>query len=339
MEENTTNPNITDVSDRPESPDEWQIKFSRLPNYVQEWFCSVEVAQNNAAICQKFGLPKDKNPWLADLTGQVMFKEFLLEKLPEMVASTLQTNSAQAQKIAAEVALKQLLPIREYLAGVEKLIPQWGSALPAVLPPKPQARTSVEPVIKPFAQTTAPPAPIIISKPFREAAQENKEILNQLLTAAPIKIADFDQPVRPTIKNWLADYIKQKGARQHDELERGDYLFNSANIKGLLAGERTKLADILKAYDENSAVPILSDTKLIVLDRLGSALPPTRPASPSSPKPAPIVPPAQSKTAPNDLYREPVVKSDLTGIQKPLPRPAPRLDGNIVNLKDLNINP
>ncbi|HCX27822.1 MAG TPA: hypothetical protein DHI91_01640 [Candidatus Portnoybacteria bacterium] len=387
MEANTTNPNITDAPDRPEPPDDWQIKFSRLPDYVQEWFCSTEVAQNNAAVCQKFGLPKDRNPFLADLTGQVIFKEFLLEKLPEIIASTLETNSVQAQKIAAEVALKQLLPIREYLVGVEKLIPQWGGVLPIVLPPKPQARasTSVEPVIKPFAQTAAQPAsqagrgsqgesvaggpaPAIFSKPFREAAQENKEILNQLLTAAPIKIADFDQPVRPTIKNWLADYIKQKGAKRHDELERGDYLFNSANIKGLLTGERIKLAEILKAYDENSAMPILSDTGLIALERLGSAVSPARPtSSPTTPpsarlaspsasqakalragqparddqgegvagRPAPVAPPAQPKAATaSDLYRESVTKSDLTGIQKPLPRPAPRLDGNIVDLSN-----
>ena len=179
----------------------------------------------------------------------------------------------------------------------------------------------------------------IISRSLRQLAQENKEALNQILTGAPIRVADFDQPVKPTIKNWLVDYVKIKGAGHHEAAARNDYLLNSANAKNLAANERLLVAAILDAYDNDRPLPIDDSTKMIRLEGLtpppkeniGSGAPP--PAKKTfPPAPAPLTTPGAASP-----YREPILEKDLSGPEKPAPppRPAPRLNGNVIDLKDL----
>lgn len=349
--------------------DEHQKKLLALPSDVLDWMYSAEVSQNNANIAKKFNLGSDKNPIIAKLTGRVALKEITLDALPQLLQENLKVDQETARQIALEIALKQLLVIRGYLKGVENFILKLGGTIPAKIPDISSTIGSARP---PAAQ---PIPTAIITKPFRLAVQENKEILNQQLTADPIKIVEFDQPVRPTIKNWLADYIKQKGAGHHDELERSDYLFKGANALNLPAEERIKLAKILRAYDEDTEVPIESNTKLIDLIELirketPRQIPTPRPAAPNPPPKQQIPippPPVQTKdraslqppdesvapqfipaqpqsAAPTppphptdpDTYREKVSDQDLTGPIKPIARPVPKLDGNIIDLKNLD---
>jgi len=198
--------------------------------------------------------------------------------------------------------------------------------------------TIIAPSSTPIAQT--PAATTVTQKTLRQIAQENKEALNQTLTTAPIKIADFDQPVRPTIKNWLVDYVKMKGAGHHESLERSNYLFNSLNTRTLADKERNLLAEILKAYDDDLPLPVNSQDQTILLDKLtGSNF-----NAPMSQKRAPQTIPAEPRgerselygAAPNGNYREPISEKDLSGPLKPTPpKTAPRLSGNIIDLKDL----
>jgi len=337
--------------------DGFQEKFLSLPDYAQDWMCSLEAAQNNAQIAARFRMSNDKNPIVAKLTGDIILKDATVEALPALLQENLKIDGDLARQIALEIALKQLLILRNHLRSVESLVLKLGGTLPRVMP-------SFEAQVPERAfEGTAPATMLTIAKkPFRLAVQENKEILNQLLTANPIKIAEFEQPVRPTIKNWLADYIKLKGTGYHDELERSDYLYKSANATNLAGEERAKLAKILKAYDEDSEVPVSGENKLILIEELAKKeLPPSpraatappvqAPLSPPSapitpppvrmpPTPAPAMPPSPPprvipRTGP-DTYREEVSDEDLTGPLKPLARPAPKLDGNIVDLKQMN---
>ena len=159
-------------------------------------------------------------------------------------------------------------------------------------------------------------------------AKDNKDALNQNLTNAPIKITDFDQPVRPTIKNWLVDYVKIKGAGHHESLERSNYLFNSINTRSLAEEERNLLAEILKAYDDDLPLPVNSQDQTILLEKIT--------ASSSS---APAVPRSERSEfygTPGGSYREPISEKDLSGPAKQIPaKPTPRLSGNIIDLKDL----
>ena len=322
--------------------DDFQVKFSRLPSDVQDWMLSFEAADNTGKITQKFNLPKSTNPVVAKLTGDAILKEVMIEALPDLLQKNLRIDVPLARQIALEIALKQLLILRNHLRSVEDFILKLGGTLPRVLP-------SFEPPVaeRAFEETRPRPMPTIAKKPFRLAVQENKEILNQLLTASPIKIADFEQPVRQTIKNWLSDYIKQKGAGHHDEMERSDYLYKSANAANLANEERALLAKILRAYDEDTEVPVSPESKLILIEELAKKEAPSVPRAATVP-PAPTSPPRPTFQTPSapvpparpsgpDSYREAVAEEDLAGPLKPLAKPAPRLDGNIVDLKNTSV--
>lgn len=359
------------TDDKPKKLDEHQQKLLALPSFVLDWMYSQEAGENNAEIVKKFNLGSDKNPIIAKLTAQVILKEITLDALPLLLQEKLKVDGEVARRIALGIALKQLLVIRDHLRGVENFILKLGGTIPSTLPKMNLVSPAGAPIpIQPISTA-------LMKKPFRQAVQENKEILNQLLTANPIKIAEFEQPVRPTIKNWLSDYIKLKGTGYHDELERSDYLYKSSNATNLAGEERARLAKILKAYDEDSEVPVSSDTKLISVEELSkketppslkaatpppaqaplspqpapmppppakpvAPLPPTpAPAIPTpSPPPAPTIPPSPApkpmpRTGP-DTYREPVSEEDLEGPLKPPTRPAPRIEGNVVDLKNIN---
>jgi len=186
----------------------------------------------------------------------------------------------------------------------------------------PQTETETE--TKPFSpRPISAPAAAPISaarKTLREAVQENKEIFNQLLTINPIKISGAEELVSPTLRNWLADYVKDKGARLHQTSERNDYLTQNPNAQKLPAEERAVLAEILKAYDEpKTFLPFSNQTRQISVNELrGRPNPPKQTTPPSKNPPAFSTPSSSS-----DRYREPVP-----------PHPIPRISGNVIDLKE-----
>lgn len=304
----------------------------RLPDYAKEWMCSLEAAENTGKITKKFGLAGNANPIVAKLTGDAMLKDITLDSLPSFLQKNLGVDSETARQIALEIALKQLLIIRDHLKNAESFILKLGGALPKTLPGVAQPETEQ------WTTPAASPHPAISRKPFRATIQENKEILNQLMTLNPIKIQDLEQPVRPTIKNWLSDYIKQKGAGHHEELERSDFLFRSRNAQNLQQEERARLAKILKAYDDDTEVPISPETKLILIDELNKKEDLSQKVFP--PSPSQVFKEnleGQASIGP-DMYREQVAEEDLAGPLKPLAKPIPRIDGNVVDLKEFGNN-
>lgn len=99
-------------------------------------------------------------------------------------------------------------------------------------------------------------APKNSNLPISEAITVYRKLGDQLITNSPIKIAQFPAPARPSIKNWIVDYRQKAGAQKHGMVERGNFIFNSENAKGLSSGERQKVAFILKSLDENFPLEI-----------------------------------------------------------------------------------
>ncbi|MFA7662501.1 MAG: hypothetical protein WCX88_01115 [Patescibacteria group bacterium] len=77
---------------------------------------------------------------------------------------------------------------------------------------------------------------------LKKALLENKE----KLTSAEFIMNDKKEI--PTIENWLADFIKQKGADKFDNLVILDYISNSPNGKKLTAEESDLVGRLLKLY-------------------------------------------------------------------------------------------
>lgn len=323
-DQNTKNQAALAANENSENLNRIDFLFSQIPDHVNEWLFSDTAAQNVRALAKKFNLSPDQTAQLARITGLAALKDFPLTNLVPELKESLNLDDSTAKQLAVATALTQFLVIRDHLVEVGGFIRQLGGSLPATLPPLAKASTSstVAPIPTPMAIS-------IIQKTLRQIAKDNKDSLNQLLTNAPIKIADFEQPVRPTIKNWLVDYVKTKGAGHHESLERGDYLFSSPNAKPLSEEGRNLVSAILKAYDDDLPLPVNSQDQTILLEKIEEPLVKEPTAIPAAPQ----------KTINNTLggYREPILKEDLAGPLKDQapPKPAPRLSGNIIDLKDM----
>ncbi|MFA4817768.1 MAG: hypothetical protein WC608_03575 [Parcubacteria group bacterium] len=97
-----------------------------------------------------------------------------------------------------------------------------------------------------------------------DALKAYPEIGEQLITSEKIVLKNFPEPARPCLKNWLADFTFTLGRDKHTAMDRGIYLFQSANGKRLNSQDRNKLAYILKAFDENLPISVNKDVKQIV---------------------------------------------------------------------------
>jgi hypothetical protein len=311
-------------------PDDWQITFSSLSVQVQEWLCSENAANNNRDIAKKFNLPPNKNSLLAYLTGQAILKKIPVDSLVYALQRDLEIDELAARQITLEVIYRQFLPIGSHFPKLKDFIERLGGETP-------------EKLQKPALAAPEPPATFLGSpisnasqKPFRQAIKDNKEILNQLLTPQPLKITGMNQPVRPTIKNWLADYIKQKGAGHHEALERSDFVFKNPNFKELSEKDQAKVIAILHAYDDDIVLPIVPTTGLFDTEKLawsGAEIPAKRPSPPAN------IPAAKPATRETDSYREQLAKSDLEknfSVAEKTTHPAPKLSGNVIDLSDFN---
>ncbi len=99
---------------------------------------------------------------------------------------------------------------------------------------------------------------------FQEALKKYPEFQEQVITSNHIKLEKFPQPVRPSIKNWLADYVFNLGHKQRTSLMRGNYLFNNKNTQELNKNDRQKLNYLLKAYDKNELIKINIKLKQLI---------------------------------------------------------------------------
>ena len=308
------------------------LLFSQIPDHVYDWLFSEQAAKNVVALGKKFRLTDSQTIQMSRLTGMAILKDVSFTGMAMELKKTLNIDDQTTRQMTVDIALTQFLPIRDHLQGAEDFIKQLGASLPATLPPLLKTSSPINYQTAPTPTTAPDPTITVIQKTLRQLAQENKDALNQNLTTAPIKIADFDQPVRPTIKNWLVDYVKIKEAGHHESLERSDYLFNSANARVLAEEERALVAEILRAYDDDLPLPVDSQDQTILLEKLNGSTPiaptPTKPAPPRQPiQPAPNRI-ASTPTAPraDGNYREPISNEDLSGPLKQTPaKPTPRL--------------
>lgn len=103
---------------------------------------------------------------------------------------------------------------------------------------------------------------------FSDALNKYPAVGEQLITSSHIKLKNFPDPVRPSIKNWLSDYTFNMGHETRDSMARGRYIYQNENAKILNSSDRQKLSYILKAYDENSEVTINEKIKQIIFPNL-----------------------------------------------------------------------
>lgn len=161
----------------------------------------------------------------------------------------------------------------------------------------------------------------------------------QNLGNQPIKIKGESTMVKPLIKNWLVDFIRNIKIKNPSQVEEADYLFNNQNAKSLSESDREALGKILTFYDTFKlyADGLTLREKAIPSRPRPSVTPgppPSRPGpSPGQPSPAGPLPsspsePAEPEPSRRDIYQEPTEESSKPG------QVEPKIEGNIVDLKN-----
>ena len=135
------------------------------------------------------------------------------------------------------------------------------------------------------------------------ALEKYPELSDQLITTKRIQLPNNPTLVRPSIKNWLADYTFNIGVSNRDSAIRGNYLFKNTNARQLSTQEREKLALILKSFEERTPLTINTKINQIVF--------------PSNPAGQTKIPKASIPVAtPNTVYGN---KLETTPVQKNIP--------------------
>ena len=119
--------------------------------------------------------------------------------------------------------------------------------------------------------TNQQPNKKIFNAPIDEVLKKIPEIGEQQITSEKIMLGKFPDPIRPSVKNWLADYFSNIGNEKHDSMQRGIYLFQSLNGKKLNSEDRHRLDYLLKAVDDNSLLDIDETAKKIIFPKFEQA--------------------------------------------------------------------
>lgn len=180
--------------------------------------------------------------------------------------------------------------IRSYYFGeikLEDIAPVLAREIPIdIMKAREIARMVIEKIINDNSQEQAYQSRLEIIT-LQNALKNYPELGEQLVTNEKIALKTFHESVRPSIKNWLADYTFTMGYEYKSAIERGNYLFQSINGRRLNSLERQKLSYLLKAHDENSTVTINKDSKQLIFP--ASDIEPAKTSPSQVPNPKPVM--------------------------------------------------
>jgi hypothetical protein len=245
---------------------EWQIiaKFMAIPYELRDNLCDLfsSALKKNT---EKLG-GQAVNVWLKKYLDQYAFKERGLNTFFEFTS-----NSHEIKKLFKEDQLKlmRILRMYDYLFVTPPLDLE-GLAVANIFRFTMQGDYETQKISSQISfqnQPVSVPKQIIIEKIIlSEALKKYPEAGEQLITSQKIELKSFPEPVRPSVKNWLADYVHLLGYEDHDAIERTNYLFHTTNTHHLSEADRERLACILKAFDEKTPINIDPVRKQIIFN-------------------------------------------------------------------------
>jgi hypothetical protein len=263
-------------------------KLKKLPPNIKSFFDSNEPMIEIEKIGFAYGINENNFKNISKSIGPIFVKDLGLNDLPNILSKNLNSNkTGTIFGIAHEVNKKFFNRFPEYFQDSQTLLEQWSKLKSAPLISEDEAYRKVlelEPWIlevekekraeetqkqkesKQFQES-------LVSILLSEALRIYPEVGEQLITSSKISLRSFPYPVRPSIKNWLADYTFILGYEKHESMARSRYLFQEANAKKLPAPERQKLAYLLKSFDENLPITVNKRTQQVIFPTIN---PPSR---------------------------------------------------------------
>ncbi len=97
----------------------------------------------------------------------------------------------------------------------------------------------------------------------KEILDSHSEIAEKDVTKARLFDKQKQEYVKPTLKNWVDDYINFAGSGQHSSLERTKYLEESVNTKNLDEDDRMAVDLLTRSYDKNTKLVVDPQDKVV----------------------------------------------------------------------------
>lgn len=248
-------------------------KFDSLPGRVQEMFASNEprIALERACFLYDFFEDDVKN--LTSFVSAIFLKELLLEQFPMKIMTTLKTSESISYGIAFEISKKIFIPLNEYFEDADVLMKKWNSLKEPNIISEERAWKRVLDIESWMLEGES-------EKKLKEAEDLNssehiyvenamakyERLADQVITKNEVRSQKTLELLRPSIKNWIADYHDKNGVGKHSPIDRGTYLFHSENGKVLTPVERQKVGIILKSLDEQTPLNIDPERQVVIFD-------------------------------------------------------------------------
>lgn len=228
-----TSPIFASTTANPDEETEEQLvstqeKFLLLPEHVKDKLASLEISKKIQEVGKIFNLQLLQLINITRAIRSYYFGELKLEDMPFVLAKEMNVDLTKAKEISNIV--------------INKII---------------NDNTQEKKYQAELENLTIP-----------RAIESYPEVGEQLITSDRIKIKSFPEPVRPSLKNWLADYTFLLGREKHSTIERGNYLFQSENGKNLPALDRQRMAFVLKCFDENIPITVNKTNKQIIFPQI-----------------------------------------------------------------------
>jgi hypothetical protein len=196
-------------------------ELDQLDETKKNILTSQELVSEIKKTCEFFRLNVDQSTELTRIIRDIFFGKISANDISAVIPGRImEINSEMAQKIAFRIRGNILKLISEEIEGEERKVEY-------------------------------------VKVAMNQAIRDFPKINDQKITAGFLNSKESPYPLQPTVKNWIADYYRNMGAGSHNIIDRGNYLFHSANTKGLNNADRQKLAIILKSLSEG--VPVLID--------------------------------------------------------------------------------
>lgn len=205
-----------------------------LPEEVRD-FIGVEAEEAIEEIVEKFKLDNDQRLFMFDLLDPIFLKSIKPIDLSNKMSNIPRATELDNRLISLDFAYKVLWPMSDYLENVDRLILRLGGKVP-------QKQSKIIKYDQNFI-------PKFFSGRIRDLMLKYKEF-NDLRVSGKKIMNKEGFHVRPSIDNWIKDYVHFLGAGNHDSLERTKYLSKSNNALSLNKEERENIRCLFLSYDE-----------------------------------------------------------------------------------------
>ncbi len=100
----------------------------KIPS-VNDFLFDTSIDDALEAVLSKHGLDPERERELIDLTAAVVNDELSLEEMPALLARAFGVDETKANLLAADIAGVSLLPLRDFLPGIDEHIVRWGGRI------------------------------------------------------------------------------------------------------------------------------------------------------------------------------------------------------------------